>query len=128
VPRAAVGSRGRRCRDRGAVLIEFAFVVGPLLLLVFGTIEFGFAFNDHQSLRHGVRDAARDAAVAQYGSDTDCGLTGVGTAHANTLELLCATKGSVGLGDDVRVRVVLSEPATSAGRRSCCARRRRCDR
>lgn len=107
--------RRRGAGQRGAVLIEFAFVVGPLLLLVFGTIDFGWAFNDHQALRAGVRDAARSAAVAEYGSTTDCGLAGVTTTDVNTRELLCATKAAVGLGDDTRVKVLLGDDGYQRG-------------
>ena len=95
--------------------MEFALVVGPLLLLLFGTIEFGFVFNDYQSLRYGVREAARDAAVAEYGSDTDCALTGVDSLDANTRELLCATKNSISLGDGVRVKVLLTDGGYQRG-------------
>jgi Flp pilus assembly protein TadG len=108
-------ARRRSERSRGAALVEFALVAGPLLLLVFGTIEFGFAFNDYQSLRHGVREAGRSAVVASYGDDADCDLTGVTTTDQNTRKLLCATKNQVGLGDQVRVKIALGPSGYQRG-------------
>jgi Flp pilus assembly protein TadG len=43
--------------------VEFAFVMPFLLLLLLGTIEFGWLFSQHIDLRHGAREGARLAAV-----------------------------------------------------------------
>jgi Flp pilus assembly protein TadG len=62
--------RGRRARgDKGVALIEFAIVMPLLFLLVFGIIEFGWAFSQNLDVRHGAREGARLAAV-NYGSET----------------------------------------------------------
>jgi Flp pilus assembly protein TadG len=52
---------------RGAVLIEAAFVLIVLLLLTFGTIEFGFFIHYKHTLTSAARSGARAAIVA--GSD-----------------------------------------------------------
>jgi Flp pilus assembly protein TadG len=39
--------------------VEFALVLPLLALLVFGTIEFGWAFSQNLDVRHGAREAAR---------------------------------------------------------------------
>ena len=57
--RRADGSR----RNRGAVLVEFALVAPLLLVLLFGIIEFGFAFVPWLDVRHGARETARLVAV-----------------------------------------------------------------
>jgi len=50
-------------RERGAAAVEFAIVVGFLVMIVFGVIEFGLAFWQVQNLRSATREAARVAAV-----------------------------------------------------------------
>lgn len=48
----------------GAVLVELALLLGPLLLLVFGITEFGRAVYQYNALAKGVRDGAR--YLSQY--------------------------------------------------------------
>jgi hypothetical protein len=60
---ARVRSRDRRHGGRGAVLVEFALVAPLLLVLLFGIIEFGFAFVQWLDVRHGARETARLVAV-----------------------------------------------------------------
>ena len=50
-------------RDRGAAVVEFALVIPLLMALVLGIIDYGLWFNDSISVRQGVREAARKAAV-----------------------------------------------------------------
>jgi Flp pilus assembly protein TadG len=50
-------------RERGAALVEFALVLPLLALIVFGTIEFGWAFSQNLDVRHGAREAGRLFAV-----------------------------------------------------------------
>lgn len=56
--------------DRGAVAIELALVLPVLLLLIFGIIEFGFAFNTQLALTQAAREGVRVEAM-----DTDDGAT-----------------------------------------------------
>jgi Flp pilus assembly protein TadG len=49
--------------EHGAAAVEFAIVVGLLMMLVFGIIEFGIAFWQVQNLRSATREGARVAAV-----------------------------------------------------------------
>ncbi len=53
--------RGRG--DRGAALVEFALIAMPLFLILFGTIEFGWAFFQLNDVRHGAREGIRLVAV-----------------------------------------------------------------
>jgi Flp pilus assembly protein TadG len=63
--------RARRERDgaRGAALAEFGIIAPLLFLLVFGIIEFGWAFLQYLDVKHGAREAGRLAAV-NYGTGT----------------------------------------------------------
>jgi len=54
----------RRGRRRGAVLIEAALVMLVLLLITFGTIEFGFFVYYKHTLTSAARSGARAAIVA----------------------------------------------------------------
>jgi hypothetical protein len=53
----------RRGDERGAALVEFALIAMPLFLIVFGTIEFGWAFFQLNDIRHGAREGIRIAVV-----------------------------------------------------------------
>jgi len=59
--RARSQRRGRG--DGGVALVEFAIVAPIFFLLVFGIMEFGWAFYQHLDVRHGAREGARLAAV-----------------------------------------------------------------
>lgn len=49
--------------ERGAVAVEFAFVVPLLLLILLGIVEFGRAYNVQISLTHAARETARTMAI-----------------------------------------------------------------
>jgi membrane-associated protease RseP (regulator of RpoE activity) len=55
--------------ERGASAVEFAIIVSVLFMVVFGTIQFGIAYNRHQGLQAGAREGARIAAID--GTQTD---------------------------------------------------------
>ncbi len=55
--------RLRRGDDKGASLVEMAFTLPLLLLLLFGIIEASWAFSQQNNIRHGAREGARLAAV-----------------------------------------------------------------
>lgn len=107
-----------RAGERGVALLETALVAPMILLLVFGVLEFGLVLNDMSSMRQGVRDAARQGSVGNYGTTTSCGLSGVSPATSNDMrELMCLTKQQVDMGNGVRVAIKfynedLSGPAT----------------
>ena len=85
--------RGRG--ERGAVLVEFAFVLPILVLFVFGIVEFGRGYNARLELASAVREGARAAAVggttvdaatvAQRTRDAAPGLTGTDISVNATL-------------------------------------------
>lgn len=106
-------------------MVEFALIAPVLFLVLFGIIEFGMALNDYQSIRHGVRDGARQAVVQQYGSE-DGSCTSI-SAPTEVKKVICLTKDRIDLGDDVRVRVEYDLAGAGAsgnfGSISVCAQR-----
>ncbi|APX03146.1 TadE/TadG family type IV pilus assembly protein [Arthrobacter sp. QXT-31] len=55
--------RPRKPREKGAVAVEFAIILPVFLVLVFGIMEFGRAFNIQVSLSEAARESARYVAV-----------------------------------------------------------------
>jgi Flp pilus assembly protein TadG len=55
--------------DSGAVAVEFALVMVPLLLILFGIIDFGFAFNNQLAVTAAAREGARIMAVESNKAD-----------------------------------------------------------
>lgn len=99
------GSR-RRCRgDDGAVLVEFALVLPILFLLIFGIIEFGWAFFQNLDVRHGAREGARLAAVNYKESPSP-------SAADQLTEIINETCDRMDSGDDVRIN--FHRPGTAA--------------
>ena len=62
---AAVGPGPDR-RSRGQSLVEFSLVLMPLLLVLFGIIQFGLIFNGYVTLTNAVRDGAREGTIYIY--------------------------------------------------------------
>lgn len=71
----ACGSRAES--ERGAVLLELAVVLTPLLLVGLGVFEFSNAFYKYHAMVNAVRDAARYASSR---SDDICATTPAGAA------------------------------------------------
>src|SRR5690606_23570198 len=59
----ARGRDGGALNDVGASVVEFAFLVPLLILLLCGIIEVGWLFTQNLDVRHGAAEAARLAAV-----------------------------------------------------------------
>ena len=49
--------------EKGASAVEFALILPLLIMLVFGIVEFGIAFNNYVTITHAAREGARIAAV-----------------------------------------------------------------
>lgn len=50
-------------RDDGAALVEFALVLSLLVMITFGIIEFGRAYNAQITLTHATREGVRVLAI-----------------------------------------------------------------
>ena len=67
-------------KQRGAAVVEFAILLIPLLILGFGTVEYGRAIYEYNTLVKSVRSAARmlskhspgDAAYATHREEARC--------------------------------------------------------
>src|SRR6266567_3995927 len=62
--------RGRGS-ERGASAVEFAIIASLLFMIVFGTIQFGIAYNRYQGLQAAALEGARIAAVDGTQSDVE---------------------------------------------------------
>ena len=65
VKESSGSSTGRRVHvdEGGASLAEFALVLPILLVMLFGIVEFGIAFNRAQAIEAGAREGARLASL-----------------------------------------------------------------
>lgn len=65
--------RPRRARDeRGQGLVEFTLIVPVLTLILFGTLEFGLAFNHNLTIEYATREGARTGSSLGNGGSADC--------------------------------------------------------
>jgi Flp pilus assembly protein TadG len=55
--------------ERGQTMTEFALVLPLLVLLLFGVVQFGIAFNNYLMLTDAVRAGARKGTVARHMAD-----------------------------------------------------------
>lgn len=97
-------------RERGAAAVEFALVLPVLLLLIFGTIDYGMFFFDSIGMRQGAREAARSAVVLRV--DTSCGSTVsydniACTARTGSNNILGRSAGTVSGGGPSQVKVYM---------------------
>ena len=63
--------RRRQAGDRGAALVEAAFITPVFALLIFGILEFGLTFRDYLTVANVSRDSARGASAFGDGLYTD---------------------------------------------------------
>jgi Flp pilus assembly protein TadG len=62
-------TKTRMKNEQGQTMTEFALVLPILVVLLFGIIQFGIAFNNYVTLTDAVRAGARKAAVSRNESD-----------------------------------------------------------
>lgn len=86
--RIAAGGGGARVRDRGAALVEAAFVFPVLILLTFGSVEFGIFFKDVSTISSAVAAGARTAVTqsraTDYYTNAQAAVTAALTASGST--------------------------------------------
>jgi Flp pilus assembly protein TadG len=66
------GQVDARLRERGAAAVEFALVLIPLLLILFGTIYFALYFNARQGAQAAAREGARVASLRRGSAADAC--------------------------------------------------------
>jgi Flp pilus assembly protein TadG len=63
LPDVRPSRRGKVGREDGAAAVEFAIVATLFFMLVFGIIDFGFAFHSWNNAANAAREGARKAAI-----------------------------------------------------------------
>lgn len=84
-------SRRAPARAAGQGLVEFAAILPVFMLILLGTLEFGFAFNHHLTLQYATREGARAGAAMADGTITDSACGGTQLTSANVDPLIVAT-------------------------------------
>lgn len=86
----------RRWRDRGAAAVEFALVVPVLILLIFGSIEFGLAIQARTMIGNAAREGVRVASLGGSVADVQASaLNALGSVSGTkTVAYTCTTSGS----------------------------------
>lgn len=114
----------KRSKDRGANLVEFAFVMPLLILLVIGIVEFAWVFATNLDVKHGAREGARITAVNQPpGGNANlaaeiCSRMDLAGSDPTTITWQgfdLDGDGSIGVGDGVQVTVNTNELNTLTG-------------
>ena len=85
--------------ERGAVAVEFALILPLLVMLVFGIVDFGRAYNAQITLTQAAREGARMAALetalgyndATVAAKTATAATGLGLTSAAVTVSSCPT-------------------------------------
>jgi len=93
--------------DSGAAAVEMALVLPILLLLVFGIVDFGRAYNAQLTLTHAARESVRVWALGGPNKDT---YEGVAVAAATSLKNVKAT--STGCTPGHATSVTVTAPFT----------------
>ncbi len=90
--------------ERGAAMVEFAIVLPLLLMLVFGIIEFGRAYNNQVTLTHAAREGVRELTIS---GDPDAAMAAATAAASSSLkaELLTFDLTACTPGDPAEMRV-----------------------
>ncbi len=106
-------SRASGQESRGAAAVEFALVVPLLLTILFGIIEFGWAYAQMLDIRHGAREGARLISVNAFPPGEDAESM---TAAQQTDYLVATICNRMDFADDVVVSLAFADAASvSAG-------------
>ena len=82
--------------ERGQTMTEFAIIAPLLVVLLFGIIQFGIAFNNYVALTDAVRAASRKGAVSREsgnatGACTSAAYNAAGDLKASQLSVTCSS-------------------------------------
>lgn len=111
-------SRTELLNEKGAVAVEFALVIPIFLMLVFGIVEFGRAFNIQVSLSEAARETARYTAIHSNDADfsfDDARAVGISAApsvalEASNIEIAYSDGATCEAGDSVLVSLQIVTP------------------
>lgn len=90
----------------GGALVEFGLVFPVFIMILMSGIDIGLVLVDLSTTRQGLREGARQAVVAKFGSDVSCTTTSANTLGTTTKQLMCLSKDRIGLNQtDTRMKV-----------------------
>jgi Flp pilus assembly protein TadG len=95
-------------REQGQTMTEFAIVLPILVVLLFGIMQFGIAFNNYVTVTDAARAGARMAAVSRNSSDPVGACTNQVRSSAGDLDqskLIVSCSSAWTIGSDVTVDV-----------------------
>jgi Flp pilus assembly protein TadG len=100
-----------RRRSRGQALVEFALILLPLVVILFGVLDFGRAIYAYNTLSNAARAGVRVAIVNQNAAGTGCAGGTLGTPPSTTQVSAhdCAVQAAVAVGP-VTVTVLYFDP------------------
>jgi Flp pilus assembly protein TadG len=93
-------------KEHGQAMVEFAFVLPILLVLILGIMQFGIAYSHYLTLVDAVRAGARTAAVSRQATDPGGAAEARVRSAASDLDqkgLDVTVESDWKLGDDVKV-------------------------
>ena len=97
LPYVRSSRRGKVRNEDGAAAVEFAIVATLFFMLVFGIIDFGFAFHSWNNAANAAREGARKAAVtadpAAISARTIAAASTLDTTKL-TVQVLCSRGGA----------------------------------
>jgi len=97
----------RRLRgERGQALVEFTLMIGLLLVVVFGVIDFGAALYDQTMLASAASDGARAGAIA--GGSTSTAQTAAQNAVNNAIGCTPSASAATIAGTPQQIQVTVS--------------------
>ena len=106
----------RAKRERGAAAVEFALVVLPLLLLLFGIIEFGRIYFIQLSLTNAARDAVRTVAISDDPLELAASLGGApGIRYGSGAVVVVSPADGCATASTVRVSVTITQEESILG-------------
>jgi len=92
--------------EKGASAVEFALILPILIILVFGIVEFGIAFNNYITITHAAREGARIAAVDLNNTDLkNIIIERAFPVQINEDDIVISTPEGTNIGDPVEVEI-----------------------
>jgi Flp pilus assembly protein TadG len=98
--------RGRKSPEDGAAAVEMALILPLLFFLVFGIVEFGFAFNRWISVTHASREGVRQLSIGKTESEAETAAKATAPDLAGSLTCDGADPNTA----DTEVQMVCSAP------------------
>ncbi|MGZ4474778.1 MAG: TadE/TadG family type IV pilus assembly protein [Nocardioides sp.] len=80
-----------RVGERGAAAVEFALILFPLLLLVFGIIAYAYMFSFRQALSQAASEGARAAVGASTATQSTAAAKAAVAGALSTYNMTCGT-------------------------------------